>query len=190
MFVAHLNQNRTMNYAARTHPSTRLFFMTLLTLLGLNLSVQAQDDKAARPSPPAQATATLGGKAITIDYSQPSVNGRVVWGKLVPYGQVWRAGANETTAFATSADLMVEGKPLPAGKYGFFVIPNQNDWTIIFNKTIKWGAFSYKPEEDVLRLTVPARKTSGPVEKLTYTISPKGEVTLAWADQQATFRVK
>jgi hypothetical protein len=156
----------------------------------LSLSAYAQQDKASRPSPPAQVTATLKGKIITIDYGQPSAKGREIWGKLVPYGQVWRAGANETTAFTTSGDLTINGQTLPAGKYAFFVLPNADEWTIIFNKTIKWGAFSYKQDEDVLRVTVPVKATLAPVEKLTYTISPKGEITLAWADKQATFRVK
>lgn len=121
-------------------------------------SVYAQD-KATRPSPPAQVSASTNGKSITIDYGQPSVKGREIFGKLIPYGEVWRAGANETTAFTLSADATVEGKSLPAGKYAFFVIPNEKEWTIIFNKTIKWGAFSYKQEEDILRVDVPVKKT-------------------------------
>jgi hypothetical protein len=162
----------------------------LLCFLFCNLILLAQDDKAARPSPPAQASATVNGKAITIDYSQPSVKGRKIWGDLVPYGKVWRAGANETTAFTTSADAVIEGKSLPAGKYAFFVIPNEKEWIIIFNKTIKWGAFSYKEDEDVLRLTVPVKKSKAFVEKLTYNISPKGVVSLAWENALAEFTVK
>jgi hypothetical protein len=150
----------------------------------------AQDDKAARPSPPAQATAAVDGKTVTIDYSQPSVKGRKIWGELVPYGQVWRAGANETTAFTLSADATVEGKKLPAGKYALFVLPNEKEWTIIFNKTIKWGAFSYQQEEDVLRVTVPVKKSKSFSEKLTYNISPKGVVSLAWENALAEFTVK
>ncbi|NJM26083.1 MAG: DUF2911 domain-containing protein [Bacteroidia bacterium] len=150
----------------------------------------AQEDKSARPSPPAQATASVNGKTVTIDYSQPSVKDRKIWGGLVPYGEVWRAGANETTAFVLSADATIEGKKLPAGKYAFFVIPTEKDWTIIFNKTIKWGAFSYKQAEDVLRVTVPVKKSRAFTEKLTYTVSPKGEVSLAWENAVATFQVK
>ena len=150
----------------------------------------AQDDKASRPSPPAQATATVNGKTITIDYSQPSVKGRKIWGNLVPYGKVWRAGANETTAFTLSADAMIEGKKLPAGKYALFVLPNEKDWTIIFNRTIKWGAFSYKEDEDVLRVTVPVKKSKAFAEKLTYNISPNGIVSLTWENAVAEFSVK
>jgi len=162
----------------------------ILCLLFVTVVVFAQDDKASRPSPPAKATATVNGKTVTIDYSQPSVKGRKIWGELVPYGQVWRAGANETTAFTLSADATINGKPLPAGKYAFFVIPNEKEWTIIFNKTIKWGAFTYKQEEDVLRVNVPVKKSSSPAEKLTYNVSPNGTVSLAWENAVAEFTVK
>ena len=162
----------------------------ILSLLFATVVVFAQDDKASRPSPPAKATATVNGKTVTIDYSQPSVKGRKIWGELVPYGQVWRAGANETTAFTLSGDATINGKPLPAGKYAFFVIPNEKEWTVIFNKSIKWGAFTYKQEEDVLRVNVPVKKSSSPVEKLTYNISPNGTVSLAWENAVAEFTVK
>lgn len=163
-----------------------VFFIALLFTV-LNLSAQ---DKASRPSPPAQATATVNGKTITIDYGQPSVKGREILGKLVPYGQVWRAGANETTAFTLSADATVEGQKLAAGKYAFFVIPNEKEWTIIFNKTIKWGAFTYKQEEDVLRVNVPVKKSKSFTEKLVYEISDKGVVSLTWENATASFKVK
>jgi hypothetical protein len=162
----------------------------LFCLLLANFALLAQDDKAARPSPPAKATAIINGKTITIDYSQPSVKGRKIWGELVPYGQVWRAGANETTAITLSADADVEGKKLSAGKYAFFVIPNEKEATVIFNKTIKWGAFSYKQEEDVLRVNVPVKKSKAFTEKLTYTISPNGTVSLTWGDSVIEFAMK
>ena len=165
-------------------------FAFLFCFLLTNVILLAQDDKAARPSPPAKATATVNGKTITIDYSRPSVKGRKVWGELVPYGQVWRAGANETTAFTLSADAQVGGKNLPAGKYAFFVIPHEKEWTVIFNKTIKWGAFTYKQEEDVLRINVPVRKSNSFVEQLTYTISLAGNVSLAWENAVIEFPVK
>ena len=111
------------------------------TLFGVLFSaaVIAQD----RPSPAATATGEINGAAITINYSSPGVKGRVIWGGLVPFDKVWRAGANEATTFETSKDIKVEGKNLPAGKYGFFAIPGQTEWTIIFNKvpetrTARW----------------------------------------------------
>jgi len=165
-------------------------FAFLFCLLLANVVLLAQDDKAARPSPPAKATGTVNGKTITIDYSRPSVKGRKIFGELVPYGQVWRAGANETTAFTLSADAQVGGKSLPAGKYAFFVIPNEKEWTVVFNKTVKWGAFSYKQEEDVLRINVPVKKSNSFAEQLTYNVSPAGNVSLTWENAVIEFPVK
>jgi hypothetical protein len=151
--------------------------------------VFAQDNKP-RESPPATATGNIGGKTVTIQYSQPSVKGREIYGKLVPYGQVWRAGANETTSIEFSDDATLEGKPVAKGKYAFFAIPGEKEWTLILNKTIKWGAFSYKQDEDVLRVNVPVKKAKAFTEKLTYAVSGKGVVSLNWADATVEFKVK
>src|SRR5215213_17321 len=108
----------------------------LLSVLALvTIGVRAQDDKSKRPSPPAKVTETISsGAVITIDYSQPSVKGREIGKEIAPFGQVWRTGANEATVFEVSKDVKVEGKSLPAGKYGLFSIPNKDQWVIIFNK--------------------------------------------------------
>ena len=168
--------------------------MKVITLMSFYLFscliLFGQDDKASRPSPPAKVTASINGKTITIDYSAPSVKGRKIWGGLVPYGQVWRAGANETTTFEVSAPVTIDGKSLAAGKYAFFVLPNEKEWTIIFNKTIKWGAFSYKQDDDVLRVNVPVKKSSSFNEKLTYGVTSQGVVSLAWENAVAEFTVK
>src|ERR1700730_1796330 len=90
----------------------------------------AQADKAARPSPAAKATCALAdGKVITVDYSSPRAKGRKIFGGLVPYGEVWRAGANDASTFVTSADLTVGGKHVPAASYTIFTIPNKDKWT-------------------------------------------------------------
>ncbi|GAB2578271.1 DUF2911 domain-containing protein [Spirosoma areae] len=154
------------------------------------LTVNAQTDPASRPSPPAQAKATVGGKTITINYGQPSVKGREVWGKLVPYGQVWRTGANETTSIDFSDDVTLEGKPVAKGRYALFTIPNEKVWTIILNKTIKWGAFTYKQDEDVLRVNVPVKPSKTFSEKMAFAISDKGVVSLAWANEKVDFTLK
>src|SRR5260370_32987523 len=101
----------------------------------------AQMDKASRPSPAAKATCALGdGKTITGDYSSPRAKGRKIFGGLVPYGEVWRAGANEATTFVSTADLMVGGSHVPAGSYTIFAIATQDKWTrIISKKTGEWG---------------------------------------------------
>ncbi|GAB3701833.1 DUF2911 domain-containing protein [Spirosoma flavus] len=156
-----------------------------LTLVGtlMTLMTWAQGDKASRPSPPATASGKVGGANITINYSSPSVKGRNVWdasGSLAPYGKVWRAGANEATTFETDKDIKVEGKTLPAGKYGLFAIPGEKEWTIIFNKEPnQWGAFKYDQSKDALRVMTKPMKSPQMNEKLAYNVTGKG-VTLMW----------
>jgi hypothetical protein len=108
-----------------------------------------------RLSPEASVSQTVGITDIQVDYFRPGVKGRVIWGELVPYNEMWRTGANRATLVSFDADVMVEGKKLEKGKYSFFTIPTQDEWTIIFNKNTElWGTSGYKQEEDVLRLQV------------------------------------
>src|SRR6266568_2643504 len=103
-------------------------------------------------------TQRIGLTDITIHYHRPMVGGREIWGKTVPYGKVWRAGANENTTITFSDDVTVEGKPLAAGTYGLHTIPDKDQWTIIFSKnSTSWGSFSYDEKEDALRVTVKPR---------------------------------
>ncbi|NVK49663.1 MAG: DUF2911 domain-containing protein [Cyclobacteriaceae bacterium] len=126
-----------------------------------------------KPSPARNAEGTVGDAKITISYSSPAVKGRMIWGDLVPLGQVWRAGANEATTFTTDKDIMVQGQKLPAGTYSFFIIPGEYESTFIFNKVAKqWGAFNYDSAEDVLRVNVPSEQTSTLEERLVYEVKP------------------
>lgn len=151
-------------------------------------------DKSNRPSPPATATGTVAGSTITINYSSPAVRGRQIWGGLVPYDQVWRAGANEATIFETSKDIMVEGKKLPAGKYSLYAIPTEKDWTIIFNsQTGQWGiqhggATTEDPTKDVLRVTVTPKPTDFN-ERMIYTVSSDG-FSLIWEKLEVPVSIK
>ena len=105
---------------------------------------------------------------ITITYHRPAVGGREIWGKTVPYGKVWRAGANENTTITVSSDVSVEGKPLAAGTYGLHTIPDKDQWTVIFSKnSTSWGSFSYDEKEDALRVTVKPQAAES-FEVLTY----------------------
>src|SRR3981081_2682787 len=105
---------------------------------------------------------------ITITYHRPAGGGREIWGKTVPYGKVWRAGANENTTISFSDDVSVEGKPLAAGTYGLHTIPDKDQWTIIFSKnSTSWGSFSYDEKEDALRVNVKPHAAES-VELLTY----------------------
>jgi len=135
----------------------RRFLMLVASLALASGSCQAQSAllDLPRKSQNAEVTQTIGITNVTLHYSRPLVNGRKVFGGIVPYGDVWRAGANENTTISFSDPVTIEGKPLDAGAYGLFMIPNENDWTVIFSKTnTAWGAFSYKPGEDVLRVAV------------------------------------
>lgn len=108
-----------------------------------------------RQSQRQEVTQTLGDTKLTVNYGQPNVRGRKVWGALVPYGQVWRAGSDENTTFETSRDITVNGKTLPAGKYGFHVIPSETEWTVVFSKASdQWGSFTYDPKLDALRISM------------------------------------
>ena len=159
-------------------------FITMLLITGI---ASAQGKKA---SPAATATGKISGANITIEYSSPSVKGREIWGGLVPYGKIWRAGANEATTFTTDKDLMIEGKKLPAGTYSFFIIPEKDSATIIFNKEAKqWGAYKYKEGEDQLRVKVTPKKSAKMNERLVYAVN-KNNVTLSWENWDIPISVK
>lgn len=147
----------------------------------------AQEPKA---SPAASATGQADGVTITINYSSPSVKGRTIWGELVPYNEVWRTGANEATTIEFSKDVKVQGKSLSKGKYAFFAIPTDKDWTIIFNKEAKqWGAYKYDQSKDALRINIMPVKSNIMAERLVYTVSPKG-FTLSWENLDIPVMVK
>ncbi len=138
--------------------------------LGLMAALgSAQMDKASRPSPAAKATCELaGGKTITVDYSSPRAKGRKIFGGLVPYGEVWRAGANEATTLVTTTDVMVGGSHVPAGSYTIFTIPNKDKWTLIVSKkTGEWGIPYPGADQDLARVDMKVSATPSPVENFT-----------------------
>ena len=157
------------------------------------LTACSQQDKSKRPSPPDSLSVTLNnGTAVSINYSQPSVKGRTIGKDLEPMaGRVWRTGANEATVFEVNKNVKIEGKDLPAGKYGLFTIANGNDWIIIFNKTWnQWGAFDYKEADDALRVNVKSGKAPQFAEQMKFQISKEGVVTLLWGDIMVGFKVE
>ncbi|HEY9362914.1 MAG TPA: DUF2911 domain-containing protein [Chitinophagaceae bacterium] len=168
---------------------------SLLFFAAICFSIVAfgQTETAKRPSPPASVTQTIeNGATIIIHYSQPSVKGRTIGKDLEPLdGKVWRTGANEATTFEVNKDVQIEGKTLPAGKYGLFTVTNGNEWTVIFNKTWnQWGAFNYKEADDVLRVKADRDKADSFSEQLIFTVGKNGEVTLLWGDNEVEFKVK
>lgn len=147
----------------------------------------AQDKKPA--SPPATATGKINGASITINYSSPFVKGRIIWGELVPYGKVWRAGANAPTTFETDKALMVEGKELPAGKYALYVIPEKDNATVIFGKDPSIGFNKYKESLDQIRVNVKTKKSARMNESLAYKVN-KDNVTLSWENLDIPVKIK
>ena len=156
--------------------------------------VRAQQDKSKRPSPPASAKCDLpGGKSITIDYSSPRAKSRKIFGGLVPYGEVWRTGANEATTFVTTADLMVGGAHVPAGSYTLFTIPSKDKWTLVISKkTGEWGIPYPGEKDDLLRVDMKAGATSGHVEDFTIAFDKEAKgctLRLEWENTKATIEI-
>lgn len=149
--------------------------------------------------PPASSAQTitqgLGISKATLTYSRPNMNGRKIFGGLVPLDQVWRTGANTVTALSTETDLQIAGHNLPAGTYGILSIPGENEWTIIFSSNSQqWGAYSYKQEEDVFRFTVKPERLSNSLETFTIDFSDVGPenavLNIAWENTKVSFPIE
>lgn len=169
----------------------------LLAFIGMFMTslIWAQEDKSKRASPPAVATGKVMGATITINYSSPAVKGRKIWGGLVPYDKVWRAGANEATLFETDKAIKVEGKSLPAGKYSLYAIPGEKEWVIILNsKSGQWGvkndeSTTEEPANDVLRVTVKPKKSDSFNERMKFVVDKKG-FALEWENLEVPVSIK
>jgi hypothetical protein len=165
----------------------RIAFFSVLILAFCTLTF-AQQDKSKRPSPPAQTECKLpGGKMIHIDYSSPRMKGRKVYGGLVPYGQVWRAGANEATTLTTGANLAVGGKDVPAGTYTLFTVPMEDKWTLVISKkTGEWGVPYPGEGDDFARVDMAASKLGSPMENFTINLSSSGGGCALQMDWEST----
>jgi len=146
-------------------------------------------------SPHATAMTMIGDAHIHMDYSSPGVRNRIIFGGLLAYDVVWQAGAHKTTWLETNQDLMIAGKTLPAGKYGFFTIPSKEEWTIIFNTN--WnqhGKDAYDAKEDVLRFQVKPIISDATTEHLIYKVKKtnvnEGTISLAWEKVSVAFNFK
>jgi hypothetical protein len=169
---------------------TRRIGILSFAVLALFILASAQNDKGKRPSPAAQAQCKFSdGKTITADYSSPRGNGRKIVGGLVPYGQVWRAGANEATTLVTDTNLTLGGKDVPAGSYTIFTIPDKDKWTLIVSKkTGEWG-IPYPEGEDLTRADMKVAKTSSPVDNFTIAFDQAGgncTLNLSWENTMAS----
>jgi hypothetical protein len=165
-----------------------LFSIALCSLIAL---AQQPPSKTLRVSPYASVTQTIGINEVNIYYHRPGVKGREVWDKLVPYNQVWRAGANNATIFSFSEDVTINGTTLKAGKYSFFTIPGTSAWTIIFNSNAdQWGAYNYDSTKNILTFTVTPEQAPHE-EWLSYSFSDLGSssatVSLRWEKLRVSF---
>jgi hypothetical protein len=162
------------------------FILMLLTLVSLDSLAQEK-----KLSPKETVTGKIDGVNIEIIYSRPSARGRKMLGDHEKYGQVWRTGANEATTIRFDKGVVIEGKALAAGVYSLWTIPNEKEWTIIFNKmTGQWGTeYEKYKNQDVLKVNVKAEKTSSFVETFTISID-KEKVNLQWENTAVAFKVK
>lgn len=164
----------------------------LTALTGAALAQNAPKLDLPRPSPKASFTQTVGLTDISIAYSSPTVKGRKIWGEVVPFGEVWRAGANECTKVTFSTAVSIEGKPVPAGSYCLALLPQKSGWTFILSKNTElWGTDEYKQSDDALR--VPAIATTIPLrERLSFSIldfdDEKGTLAMEWEKKRVAVK--
>ncbi|HET6934050.1 MAG TPA: DUF2911 domain-containing protein [Candidatus Angelobacter sp.] len=170
-----------------------LLAVSVVLVSSISLGAQ-QQDKSKRPSPPAKAEVTLKGKQITIDYSRPSMRGRKIMGELVPYGKVWRTGANEATTLTTPIALNIGGTSVPAGKYTLWTLPSESGWKLIINKqTGQWGT-EYDEKQDLARVDMQKSSLQQPVEQFTISFDKKSDdaadLVLEWETTRVSVPVK
>lgn len=154
----------------------------------------AQQLELPRPSPNAKASQFIGVTEVTVDYSSPGVKNRKIWGGVVPFDKVWRAGANSATKLTFAKDVVIDGKPVAAGSYAFFIIPSPQKWTLILNRDPKnAGVFGYDKAADVLRVDVKPQPIAMR-ERLIYTFSnmteSQGNLDLEWEKVRASLPIK
>jgi len=146
-------------------------------------------------SPQTFAMNMIGDAHIHIDYSSPSINGRIIFGDLLPFGEVWQSGTHKATWFETNKDLLIDNKVLKAGKYGLFTIPSKEEWTVIFNTNWdQFGEADYDQKDDVLRFKVKPEYTENAVENLIYKVArlsdSEGKVSLSLENISIGFKLK
>jgi hypothetical protein len=199
--------------------SSRIFIalFVFVTCFVLSAPIASAQLRLPRPSQKASVMQTIGVTDISITYSRPGVKGRTIWGDwpadakgeatldnqntrppgapIVPYGHMWRTGANEATQFVVTDDVLINGQPLAAGSYSLHTIPGKDEWTIIFNGTAnQWGSFNYDATKDLLRVKAKPQTAANNHEWLAFNIDPASDssatVTIAWEKVRVPFTVE
>lgn len=166
--------------------------LILVTFISVNSFAQINTPAA---SPSATISQALGLTNITVDYSRPSVKGRKIFGDLVPYGKVWRTGANKITSIKFDDEVYVHGAVMPAGSYGLYTIPGKNEWTIIFNRDDKqWGSYGYDINKDVIRFNVQPIQPQQFTEKMTIDFveftPTTSYLSIKWENTEVKFKIE
>jgi hypothetical protein len=169
-----------------------LFF---LLLTGSISTVFAQQIQMPQASPSAKIAQQVGLSNVTADYSRPSTKGRKIFGELVPFGQVWRAGANGATLLTFSTAVVISGKNVPAGQYALYAIPNKSEWTMILSKNTElWGAIGYNESDDLLRFNVTPNKLSRNYETMEIAFADMTDtganLSIKWETTRVDFRIE
>ncbi|MFT4855209.1 MAG: hypothetical protein ACI8YP_000638 [Algoriphagus sp.] len=167
----------------------------VLLLVGSMSSAFAQQIQMPQASPSAKIAQQVGLSNVTVDYSRPSTKGRKIFGELVPFGEVWRTGANGATLLTFSTDVIISGKNVPAGQYALYAIPNKSEWTMILSKNTKlWGAIGYDESDDLLRLNVSPNKLSRNYETMEITFADMTDtganLSIKWETTRVDFRIE
>jgi hypothetical protein len=158
--------------------------LSLALLMVLPVAAQERSNDSPKASPNAAVSQTIGTTEVSLTYGRPSVNEREIFGGLVPYDEVWRTGANESTAITFSDDVMIEGEMVEAGTYSLYTLPGEDEWTIIFNDKLSWGT-QYDMSQDVLRVQTEPQESYFIEEMMIYfsdLTDTSGEMMIHWAD--------
>lgn len=171
------------------------FLMLFVFAFGMLNVTTAQEIELPRLSPHASVSYTIGLTEVSVTYGAPAVSERKIWGGLLAYNEIWRAGANEATTVEFSTEVNLEGQSVPAGKYSLFIIPGEVEWTVILNNVAdQFGSYDYDEDKDEVRFTVKPKMNEGLQERLTYTIhdmkSDMGYIKLSWEKMRLYLRFK
>lgn len=167
-----------------------LILLAVITVFGVEAQMQMPPG-----SPTFELKGTVGLADVKVVYSRPSAKGRKVFGRLVPFGEVWRTGANASTKISFSKDVTLEGNLVPAGDYALYSIPGENEWTIILSKNLSlWGSMGYDPADDVVRFNVPTKHPSSHYETFTVSFSDfkmnTAKLNMKWEKTKAVFTIE
>lgn len=163
-----------------------------IAFLATTSLAQERGNNKPRVSPNASISQTIGTTIVSITYGRPSINDRLIFGRLVPFNEVWRTGANESTAITFSDDVKIEGKPVEAGTYSLYTLPKEDEWTIIINSKMSWGT-QYDESQDVLRVNVKPQEAETQEQFMIHfenVTDTSADVVLHWENTKVPFTIE